>query len=412
MPDMPKMVRHAQIGQAFTPSTPIDDVDLFADRPDESMACIDAYFQKGRHIALYGERGVGKTSLANIIPAIVKRANVPNLRAERVDCNTQDTFNSIWRKLYRRLEIETPDAMHSGLESIDPEEIVFELERQNASQTLLVVDEFDRVEDDDALSLLADTVKAFSDHALPVTMMFVGVAESLTALLGEHESIIRSVEQVRMRRMSTSELSATLDRGFAAIDDLSLDNEARRRIIYTAEGLPHYAHALGYQSALSAVNDDRNEVTVDDVSTAEAGLIQTHSMVSDYRAATQSHQPGHLFEEVLLACAYAPRDSLGYFRPAEVREPLTAIVGRPMDIPNFQRHLNELSGDRRHALWKEGPERHYVYRFRDPLLQPYVKMMARATDRISDQIERDLAANQQAQSATSLLDPGATDPLF
>lgn len=409
---MPKLVRLAQIEQVFTPSAPIDNVQLFAERPTETMACIKAFFQKGRHIALYGERGVGKTSLANIVPSIIRNANVPSLDAIRVDCNTGDSFNSIWRKVFRRLRLEIPTQIEfGGRDPIDPDELAFLLQ-QLPAQTLLVIDEFDRVEDDEALSLLADTVKAFSDHALPATLMFVGVAHSLSALLGEHESIFRSVEQVPMRRMSKHEIGAALDRGFEAIDDLVLEPDARRQIIYTAEGLPHYAHLLGGGAAESAVEDDRNQVSLNDVSRAEESVIQTHSMVSDYRHATQSPQPGHLFEEVLLACAYAPRDSLGYFRPADLREPLSAIVGRPMGIPNFQRHLNELSSESRHALRKEGQERHYVYRFREPLLQPYVKMMARAAARISPEIEHELARQQQARTAASLLDAEEPGQLF
>jgi energy-coupling factor transporter ATP-binding protein EcfA2 len=409
--DTPKIVRRVQVSHAFSPAAPIDDLELFADRPDQSMACISAFFQRGRHIALYGERGVGKTSLANMIPSILQAANLPNVDAIRVDCNTNDTYNGIWRKVFRRLEMPIPEQMEitaPGSE-VDPEEIVYLLEKRER-RNLIVIDEFDRMENDDALSLLADTVKSFADASLPTTLMFVGVASSLTNLLGEHESIVRNVEQVRMPRMSATELGVTLDQGFDRIDDLTLEPAARTQIIQTAEGLPHYAHTLGSAAALAAIEDDRDVATVGDVNRAEGAVIRTHSMVSDYRAATQSPQPGHLFEEVLLACAYAPRDSVGYFRPADIRAPLSLITGRPMDFANFQRHLTEMAEEHRHALYKEGPKRHYVYRFRDPLLQPYVKMLARATRKISSELSRQLAEDQQRLSVGSLLDPETTEP--
>lgn len=54
-----------------------------------------------------------------------------------------------------------------------------------------------------------------------------------------------------------------------------------------------------------------------------------------------------------------------------------------MDIGHFQRHLTELSGDTRRTLHREGKPRHYTYRFRNPLLQPFVKMVGRAKGLVS-----------------------------
>lgn len=100
-----------------------------------------------------------------------------------------------------------------------------------------------------------------------------------------------------------------------------------------------------------AVCDDRSVVEERDVERAEASAVQTHSMFSEYRRATDSPQPGHLFEPVLLACAYARRDGLGYFRAADLRSPLSQIVGRKLTIQQFQRHLAELSADRQTLNW-------------------------------------------------------------
>src|SRR4051794_6161605 len=104
----PRLVRMAQISNAFTPAAPINDVDLFADRPDQSFSCLDALFQRGLHVALYGERGVGKTSLANVLPKIIRDTGLPALNAVRIDCNTNDTFNSIWKKVFRALGRQLP----------------------------------------------------------------------------------------------------------------------------------------------------------------------------------------------------------------------------------------------------------------------------------------------------------------
>jgi hypothetical protein len=128
-------------------------------------------------------------------------------------------------------------------------------------------------------------------------------------------------------------------------------------------------------------------------------------MLSEYHRATESPQPEHLFEEVVLACAFAARDELGYFRARDVRDPLNRIMDRTdMSIPRYQRHLNELSGPVRLTLQKEGEPRHYIYRFRNPLLQPFVKMAMLAKGRITEELRQDLQEWQDSQSAPTLFE--------
>jgi AAA domain len=404
-PDLGKLRRLAQVSQAFTPAAPVDDYTLFAGRLDQVSSCMDAFAQKGLHIAVYGERGVGKTSLANVLPAIIKAADIPQLGAVRVNCNTNDSYAAIWRKVLRELGVQSATLDDIPATVTDPEEIRFYL-RNLERNTLIVLDELDRVEDDDALSLLADTVKTLSDHGTRATLMFVGVASSVEHLLGEHESIIRNVRQVPMQRMSRDEIDALLDKGFGQIEGVTVTQDAKDRIIFAAEGLPHFAHLLGLGAAQRAVADDRYGVGRRDVERAEAGAVQTHSMFSEYRRATDSPQPGHLFEQVLLACSYARRDALGFFRAADVRAPLSAITGRTMTIQQFQRHLAEFSGDRQ-TLEMEGEPRHRAYRFRNPLFQPFVKMTARARKLIDDELAAQLQAEQAAASDQASTDvPG------
>jgi hypothetical protein len=60
-----------QTGSIFTPGAPINEKDLFAGRSEQVEKIIDAVSQRGCHAILYGERGVGKTSLSNMISAFL-----------------------------------------------------------------------------------------------------------------------------------------------------------------------------------------------------------------------------------------------------------------------------------------------------------------------------------------------------
>ena len=54
-----------RMSQHFTPGSPIDSTGLFCGRSKQTGMIIDSINFKGQHAILYGERGVGKTSLAN-----------------------------------------------------------------------------------------------------------------------------------------------------------------------------------------------------------------------------------------------------------------------------------------------------------------------------------------------------------
>ena len=54
-------------GRAFSPSAPVRERDVFAGRREQIHQVVDAINQDGQSVLIYGERGVGKTSLANVI---------------------------------------------------------------------------------------------------------------------------------------------------------------------------------------------------------------------------------------------------------------------------------------------------------------------------------------------------------
>src|SRR5215216_2473858 len=60
-----------EIGELFTPSSPVGTAELFAGRQKQIMKLLDVLSERGRHAIIYGEPGVGKTSIAQILRMMV-----------------------------------------------------------------------------------------------------------------------------------------------------------------------------------------------------------------------------------------------------------------------------------------------------------------------------------------------------
>jgi hypothetical protein len=88
----------------FTPSTPIAVAEFFSGRKKEIGQLFEAIAERGRHAIVYGERGVGKTSLSQVVPLMLPRG-VRQVHHIRKAADPSDTFTSIWRKVFRDIRV-------------------------------------------------------------------------------------------------------------------------------------------------------------------------------------------------------------------------------------------------------------------------------------------------------------------
>ena len=383
-----------RVSQVFTPAVPVSEDELFAGRADQVDKAIDAINQLGQHAVVYGERGVGKTSLANVLSSRLVSHSGEQAIAPRVNCDATDDFSSLWRKVLEKVEMteteRTPgftgvphemrrtaaDALPVDTD-VTPDAVRGFLSWMGQSRVLLVIfDEFDRLTDQPTRRAMADTIKALSDHAVPATIVIVGVADTVSDLIAEHESIDRSLIQIPMPRMEPDELGELLDKGMRKLG-MKLELKARQKIIDLSQGLPPYTHRLALHATRAAIRTQRRTIAEADVKHAIKDAVENaqQSLRENYRKAISSPQTGNLFGQVLLACARAKTDDFGYFAAADVRKPMSRIMRKRYEIPSFARHLSRFcQPERGSVLRKEGEKHRYRYRFSDPLMQPFVIM--------------------------------------
>lgn len=374
------------VGQAFTPAAPVARRELFTGREKQLETLIEVVFERGQHAIVYGERGVGKTSLATILALVLSEE--PVRVPLRVNCDADDDFDSVWRKILEELELafdtlgkELPKvraAMEKALAKpkLGPND-ASRLLKQLAPdiEAIVIIDEFDMIPDQHAPRLFADTIKMLSDQLVPSTLVLLGVADTLGELLAEHGSISRAVVHVQMPRMSTGELKDIVARGLDLLT-MDIEDDALDLIARLSQGFPHFTHLLAQGATRAAIDAQRPLVTVDDVQVAAAAVIgRIETWVQDaYDKATDDSSDA-TYAQVLLAAALADTDDRGYFAPADAKEPMARIVGTPQVGATFTRHLNALAEKNRGpVLVKVGTDRKRRYRFIEPQMEPYVIM--------------------------------------
>lgn len=411
-----------KLGQIFKPATPINRADLFAGRRRQVQDVVDAINQESQHIILYGERGVGKTSLANVLSS--KLVGVGSYKLmPHINCTAADSFSDIWRRVFAEAkdkiedgEFDLPEEVVDALGSnsdpyvdVSPDAIRRVLNRVGKECLLvIIIDEFDTVESDEARQAMADTLKFLADKNVPATVILIGVADDVEDLIRQHQSTERCLIQVPMPRMSNAEIAAVITTGFRFLE-MTIADEALKCIAYLSKGLPYYPHLLALQSGREALHNQSVHVSKVHVrSGIRISLEKVQASVqANYRDAVSSSRQDAQYKQVLLACALAHTDDFGFFAPVDVREPYSKVKKTPTKIEAFVRHLHAFSDIERGPVLERKIKgtRRPRFRFVSPLLQPYVLLRG---------VDEGLISEDDLKAATAPVggDPMATGMLF
>jgi Cdc6-like AAA superfamily ATPase len=404
-----------EVSRVFTPSGPIKKLELFAGRTEEIAKIADCVNSVGKHAIVYGERGVGKTSLAAILEDHFKGQD--DIRISRINCETNDTFPSVWDKSLAEIPIDEEQSRHVDQpgkadagqwhqhftlnqwllldQYVGPGQIKKALQKGNEHirELVLVFDEFNELGPEHR-AMFAHTIKDLADNHIGATIVLVGVAKNITDLIENHASVSRSLAEIPMPPMLRWEIKRIIDTGLKKLK-MTMYPDGVETIATLAQGYAHYAHLLGKESALAAIRDRRLEINGGDIDMAidKALADNSYNVVDEYAKATQAQRKGTLFEQVLISAALAEVDELGFFASTGVRPVLNAITKENYEIYGFSQHLEKFSAEEKRGpvFEKRGSKRCYRYRYLNPLLRPYAIMKGMADGLVDNEMLQRLA---------------------
>ena len=299
----------------FSPAIAAGIPQRFAGRKKQIAELTDALHVDGACPAIFGDRGLGKSSLALQLERIAlgdvelldsldltDRAVDPDdaFVTVRVACtdgignkqallqcliNSAEGFASLddlprqpgdksvkhtlKLKVYQREVVKQftrREARQFANLSIEEQllTVVDRVTEKTGRRVLCIIDELDRV---DKTVGLASFIKSHSSDRL--RFLLVGVGGNVSFLLADHESLQRSLVPVRVGPMRDKELMKIIDLAQLIVRfldvDLQFSHSAKEQIVALSNGVPWFVHVIGQGALINAHERGSTEVTLNDV---------------------------------------------------------------------------------------------------------------------------------------------------
>lgn len=383
-----KTLKLSLLSDVFSPISPIKQKDFFFGRMTQLQKIAEAINETGQHSILYGERGVGKTSLANIMVE-----SFTNVYPVKVTCKRQDTFKTLWQTAFENIQFSktvlglgfTPKVTTqivdigeqiSSITNLRPTQIVSLLNNITSYKLLFIFDEFDNIKSEKTKASFADLIKSLSDNNINSTIVLVGIADSIESLIGNHQSLERCLKQVKMPRMKKEEGEEIIDKGMQKLG-IKIESGVKDKIIEFSSGFPHYIHLLCKYGAKELIENDKNVFSSSYLLIAiRSGIENTSEQLRiSYRKAVLTSNKSSKWKDLLYACANAENDEFNAFTISDVTKEYNKITRRNVTSGNLIYNLNQLVTEARgEILVKLGKGMSTRYMFVNPMMRAFVKL--------------------------------------
>lgn len=383
-----RKIAKSNIRLYFTPHTPVQRASLLKGRDWEYAHLMEQLNTPGLHAMLYGERGVGKSSLANVVA--IELANVTNRKLFKKSCVSCDEFATIVELPLREVGVDiyntgkingplnitlpslsvlngnTSQEAGTCTRAISPSWVVNKIKDING---ILLVDEFDAITSDVEKKKMAELIKLLSDCDSKLKILIVGVAQTSSELTTGHPSIGRCLREIKLGRIKIADLSKIIKEG-ARQAGLVFEPLAISRIIFVSSGYPYFTHLLALKASEDAIAEGRTTISVKNVVDATAKAVESaeETLKSVYDKSVLYINKEE-YERILLAAAKCREEG---FSTTDLKNSYFELVKEPLNSSKLSSYLSKVVANDNSLILRRLCKGRY--RFSDPRMPSFIKI--------------------------------------
>lgn len=399
---------------AFTPAKEVQDIERFAGRSELLDALSNALQSDGAQITLYGQRGIGKSSLSRVLiqlaandkTALSRLSTQPHINFDYLPIyiTCDDSITDIDKLCLRLLTDESALASWIPFKVVEKKSVsegsgklgikVIELSGKitesitervteadsdvrttfiNACRSivnsgvakhglLIIVDEFDRISDK---SGIASILKALGPEG--VTFALVGVAANINDLIADHESVARQLADgtIHVTPMGKAELAEIISRAMTALGNkYAFEPAAIQWITTIARGHPFYVHLVGKHALLRAISQKSNSVSEEIARAALTDIAFKGS--APIQEAIYKKAVGHSYIRERILKRFAEREEQEIYTTDLYSDLAKELKVDPSAISVY---VGQLASDKYGSVISKARDRYY--QFNDSLFKAY-----------------------------------------